>query len=81
MIRALVKHGASLSSVNLNGCTPLHTAAQSGNASCVITILEKVPARKRKYVNTIEARFGWTALHFAIMSRNIDCVNALMKAG
>ena len=80
-IRTLVSYGASLSEVNYSDWTPLHVAAHGGKAACLEALLSEKTHALRNYVDRTEERFGWSALHFAVMTANLDCVKLLLRAG
>ena len=93
MVRPLVRHGASLTAVNSQGCTALHIAAAGGDLGTVVTLLgepQTGPGRgreggARRGMTPVEvdapARGGWTALHAAAHAGHTRVCGVLLQAG
>jgi len=76
LVEALLFVGASISTTNYIGSTPLHLAAQFGQAD-VASVLLKAGASTEAGDNN-----GWTPLHVAAASRgNVDVAKILLEAG
>lgn len=72
----LIQQGAEINCSTLSGSTPLHTAADNGNADAI-----KILLAYGADVNAIYQFNGRTALHLAAYVGNLSCVKKLIKAG
>ena len=51
--------------------------AEAGEVNCVRALLEKNPS----WLNVSDSEYGATALHWAVLRRQVDVVSLLMSAG
>ena len=76
VVRALLKAGADVKAVTTSGATPLHFAAQSGDADAVGAMLDK-----GANANARETEWGQTPLIFAAEYDRPAAIKVLLKHG
>ncbi len=76
LLKTLIAHGADLNSLDADGRTPLHVAADCNRVE-IVTLLIDAGAD----VNKREEQYGRTPLYLAIYDRNLDIVKLLVAAG
>jgi hypothetical protein len=74
-VQALVDHGATIDSRDVQGRTPLAWAAQNGHADVVRRLLSAGAA-----VNS-RASGGWTPLHYAVDREHVETAQLLIDQG
>ena len=62
MLTMLINNGASIDVSDIDEKTPLHTASELGNLSCVKVLTKEAPG----IINATDAK-GMSALHLAAM--------------
>lgn len=76
IVKLLLAHGADSELINCKGNTPLMDAAEHGNHSCLIVLVEYSRSNldQRNYNDD-------TALHLALKNRHYHIAHALLEAG
>ncbi|KAK6983562.1 ankyrin repeat and KH domain-containing protein 1 [Biomphalaria glabrata] len=75
-IETFLKNGANLEDTDVNGFTPLTASVKKGLGVAVLKyLLEKGADVNRRNKN------GLTALHIAVMTKQFDCAETLLKYG
>jgi ankyrin repeat protein len=84
MLQALLDAGANLLARDYFGCTPLHTAVDSGCSACLALLLAAPRMHAQHmwhaHVNVRDASLG-TPLHHAVSAGNVAAVEKLAAAG
>lgn len=73
----LLQEGADINWTAADGATPLHVAAAAGNKGVAERLLQHPLVDKDKQLQSS----GFTALHLAVTSGDVDTVAVLLKAG
>jgi CDK inhibitor PHO81 len=76
MVELLLKHGAKILP-DAEGLYPQHLVARSGQTSGLLLLLKQYGADLDK----VDKLYGWTPLVHAASEGNVDCLQALLKAG
>lgn len=76
MVDLLLKHGAQILP-DAEGLYPQHLVARSGQTSELLLLLKQYGAD----LDQIDKLYGWTPLVHAASDGNVDCLQALLKAG
>lgn len=76
VVELLLKHGASLLP-DAEGLYPQHLVARSGQTSDLLLLLKQYNAD----LDQVDKLYGWTPLIHAASEGNVDCLQALLKAG
>ena len=74
-IQALIDAGANCNATDEDGWTPLHYAAERGEAECIAVLLAAGADM------SIKDNEGRTPFHLAVISLNISAAQALREAG
>jgi ankyrin len=85
MAAAMLARGASRTSADARGCTPLHAAALAGQLACLQLLLGPLGEGGGVMISADDvnapAEHGMTALHFAASAGATVCCAALIAAG
>ncbi|XP_066924796.1 transient receptor potential cation channel subfamily A member 1-like [Clytia hemisphaerica] len=76
MLTMLINNGASIDVSDIDEKTPLHTASELGNLSCVKVLAKEAPG----IINATDAK-GMSALHLAAMRGHIKVSETLIELG
>ncbi|KAL2202253.1 ankyrin, partial [Sarocladium strictum] len=76
VVEMLLKHGAKILP-DAEGLFPQHLVARSGQTSELLLLLRRFGAD----LDQIDKLYGWTPLVHAASDGNVDCLQALLKAG
>ncbi len=74
-VRLLLKLGANVNYIDINGRTPLMLAASMGRLSSIKILMENYAS------HDIIDTFGWSALMFSVYYNHVDVVNFMLKNG
>ena len=77
ILERLIVGGAQVGVIDARGRTCLHLAAQQGNVSCLLCVLE---AGGDEFIE-VRCADGWKCLHLAIRANKIECVRVLLQTG
>lgn len=73
----LLEEGADINWTAADGATPLHVAAAAGNSRVAERLLQNPLVERDKQLRSS----GFTAVHLAVTSGDVDTVAVLLKAG
>lgn len=76
VVELLLKHGANILP-DAEGLYPQHLVARSGHTSELLLLLQEYGAD----LDQVDKLYGWTPLIHAAGEGNVDCLQALLKAG
>jgi CDK inhibitor PHO81 len=76
VVEILLKHGANILP-DAEGLYPQHLVARSGQTSELLLLLKQYGAD----LDQVDKLYGWTPLVHAASEGNVDCLQALLKAG
>ena len=76
-MKALLRHGANMSTEDIKGDTPLHLAAWAGHVESVFALLN----HQGSDVDFLSGRDGYSPLWCAISAHHIDAARLLLKHG
>lgn len=76
VVELLLKHGANILP-DAEGLYPQHLVARSGQTSELLLLLKEYGAD----LDQVDKLYGWTPLVHAAGEGNVDCLQALLKAG
>jgi CDK inhibitor PHO81 len=76
VVELLLRHGAKILP-DAEGLYPQHLVARSGQTSDLLLLLAQYNAD----LDQVDKLYGWTPLVHAASERNVDCLQALLKAG
>lgn len=76
VVELLLKHGAKILP-DAEGLYPQHLVARSGQTSGLLLLLKEYGAD----LDQVDKLYGWTPLVHAASEGNVDCLQALLKAG
>lgn len=79
-IRLLLEHGASLTSTDDSGETPLHTAAYGCNLGLFRFLLSKAIGEDGDALLRTNS-YGESLLHYAAASKNVEVIHFLLSSG
>merc|ERR1739848_804221 len=79
IVNSLIKRGANLEPVTVDGVTPLHLAARDGHTE-VVKMIINCPRYRRANINAAENN-GWNALHMAACNGHVDTVKTIIEYG
>ena len=74
VIREVLNTGCDMNAATNDGDTPLHVVATTGNTEAAMELV-------RRGANTEVSMNGFTPLHSAVISENMECMRALLEHG